>query len=118
MENLVEWFKDNKNCLSLFNEPKIKKAAIINNIFNLLLAETCHECQSENINNLFTNEEVVKLINFISENNKFLVTPAPLFDYKGHTYHSPAMIIVDLNKFLEQINSSENKFIVYMIYLN
>lgn len=116
MENIIKWFEENKICLEIFDEPKIKKAALIRNILAQLAQETCYKCRSENTISILTNENVVKLINFVSENNKILVVQLPLFDYEGNSYHAKTLIIEELDVFLDKINTTPNKFFIYNIF--
>ena len=116
MENLIKWFTENSNCLQIFSESKQKKAAIIT---NMLKAEIANEIaiQKEHVIDMITNEKIVNLINFLSENEKILVTNIPEFEYEGKLIKVDEMIATPYN-FMELIKNSDSTFFIYQIKAN
>lgn len=115
MENLIAWFDENKECLTIFENPKEKKAAIISNIITQLANEcTCYTCRRNETFDTFSNENLIKLVNFISENEKILVCPQPHFEYKKSTY-GVGTGLFNVDEFIEIVNSTEGLIFVYNI---
>lgn len=118
MENLMAWFKDNKECLTVFENPKEKKAAIISNMITQLVNEcTCYTCRRAETIDTFTNENLINLINFISENNKILICKTPNFEYKDSIYFVSERLFTT-EEFMELVNSQEEPIFVYIIREN
>ena len=115
MEKIIEWFKKNELCLTLLDEPKAKKAGLIKNMLVLLSNEQCNKCRAEDTDRLFSKEEVVKLINFVSENNNMIVTPYAVFEYNDKTYRVKAQIIENFDDFINKLDSSLGKVFIYNI---
>lgn len=96
------------NC-TVIDKPEYKKFTLTDNILSKINTE-----KTADIDSFLKNENVIKIVNYISEKNNIYVSQLPIFKHKGYTLSAESKGFSNVDNFIKIIEENKDSdFIIY-----